>query len=186
MRMAHVPRRVHMRIVHARRACASCMCIVHVHRACAPCMCTVQVGQLLAKLDGATGTGTGASVEGATRTHGVSVASAEAEAEAAVAGREAALQGLGDGAWADYEYNERPYEGRGWCRFESGVSMEVTNRARFTADLAPVMERLPPKVRAPCCAFGPRRVCADAAACGVCWSCGIERAVCVWGAVVRP
>ena len=88
-----------------------------------------------------------------------------AEAEAAVAEAKAALEGLGDGAFACYEYNERPYddegEGRGWCRFESGVSTEVTNRAAFMAELAPVMAGLPPKVRArpPRCALGPRRVC---------------------------
>jgi len=75
-----------------------------------------------------------------------------AEAEAAVAGREAALRGLGEGAWADYEYNERPYEagkGRGWCHFESGVSTEVTSRAAFMPELAPVLQRLTPKARRP-------------------------------------
>ena len=74
-----------------------------------------------------------------------------AEAEAAVAGHEAALRGLGDGMWACFEYNERPYDeaddGRGWCRFESGVSTEVTSRVAFMPELAPVLEGLPPKVR---------------------------------------
>ena len=33
-----------------------------------------------------------------------------AEAEAAVADHKAALAGLGDGAWAAFEYNESPYD----------------------------------------------------------------------------
>jgi len=77
-----------------------------------------------------------------------------AEAEAAMAGQQSALQGLGGGAWACFEYNERPYDGaddgRGWCRFESGVSTEVTSRVAFMPELAPVLEGLPPKVRRRC------------------------------------
>ena len=47
---------------------------------------------------------------------------------------------------ADVFYDERPYEGRGWCSFESAVSGELVVRLQLIPSLRDALHALPPKM----------------------------------------
>ena len=53
---------------------------------------------------------------------------------------------LFDKGWFELEYNERPYNDRGWCSFEGSVSIELIARLSKYPKMQALLNSLPPKL----------------------------------------
>ena len=53
---------------------------------------------------------------------------------------------LATDGWLALEYNERPYNDRGWCSFEGSVSVELIARLSKYPKMEALLNSLPPKL----------------------------------------
>ena len=67
-------------------------------------------------------------------------------AGAAVAAEAAGPSALSPDGWLALEYNERPYNDRGWCSFEGSVSVELIARLSKYPKMEALLNSLPPKL----------------------------------------